>query len=80
MRNNYSIYLTEKRIEYGLTMKKLSEKTGVSIRKIENIEKENAKGYSMHDLTRYLKGLNIPLSKIMPEDGVLIECKRGEEQ
>jgi len=66
IREGYGNFLTGKRIEQGLTMKKLAELSGVSERKILNIEKENMKGYSLHDLRRYLKGLNIPLSEIMP--------------
>jgi len=78
IRNNYGEYLLGKRIEQGMTMKNLAEKTGVSITTIGNIEREDVKRFSLHDLSRYLKGLDIPLSEIMPEDGILFECKRGE--
>ncbi len=72
MREGYGNFLTGKRIEQGLTMKKLAELSGVSERNILNIEKENMKGYSLHDLRRYLKALNIPLSEIMPEEVTVI--------
>lgn len=77
LRKDYGLYITERRVEQGLTMRQLSEKTGVPAINISNIELEKIKGFSLHDLTRYLNELNIPLSEIIP-DGVLFECKRGE--
>jgi len=78
IRKNYGYYLTGKRIEQGLTVKNIAEKSGVSSIKIDNIERENAEGFSLYDLNKYLEALNIPLSEIMPEDGILFECKKGE--
>ena len=72
----YGLFLTGKRIEQGFTIKRLSEKTGVPIRNIENIERGDGKGWSLDNLTKYLKGLKIPLSEISPEDGIIFECKR----
>ena len=63
LREDYGLFLTGKRIEHGLTTKRLSEMTGVSIRKIENIEKEN-KGWSLYDLDRLRKTLNFSLSEV----------------
>jgi len=40
IRKDYGNYLTGKRIERGLTVKKLAEKTGVPERNIDNIERE----------------------------------------
>jgi len=78
MRKDYGNYLTGKRIEQGLTVKKLAEITGIPARNIDSIERENMKEFSLYHLKKYLEGLNIPLSDIMPEDGTLFECKRGE--
>ena len=77
IKDGYGLFLTGKRIEQGLTIKKLSEMTGVPIRNIENIERGDGKGWSLDNLTKYLKGLNIPLSDVLPEDGVIFECKRS---
>jgi len=70
LREGYGNLLTGKRIEQGLTIKKLAKASGVSEQNILNIEKENIKGYSFCDLRLYLKELDIPLSEIMLGDRV----------
>ena len=64
MRPGYGNFLTGKRIEKGLTVKQLSEKAGIPERNISNIEFEK-KGWSWHDLDRYRKCLDIPLSEVV---------------
>ena len=80
LRPNYGTYLTEKRVEKGLTMRELSKKTGVPAMNISSIELEKTKGFSLHDLRCYLKGFDIPLSEVMPEDGTLFECRRPKTE
>jgi transcriptional regulator with XRE-family HTH domain len=77
LRKNYGTYITEKRVEKGLTMRKISEKIGVSAITLSNIELEKGK-YSLHNLTKYLKELDIPLSEVIQGDGAIIECQRGD--
>ena len=67
-RPGYGEFLTGKRIENGLTMKKLAEMAGVSERSILNIEKENMKGYSHHDLRCCLRALGLHYSDIEVEE------------
>ena len=64
IREGYGEYLTGKRIEKGLTIKKLSEMSGVPERNIQNIETEKVEGYSLHHLRQHLKALDIPMSEI----------------
>jgi len=76
VKENYGNILTEKRIELGLTVKKISQITGIPERKILKIELEKAAEFSLHDLTKYAEGLNIPLNEILQRNGVLFECKK----
>jgi len=64
LRPGYGETLTRKRIEKGLTKKKLSEISGVPGRNLSNIEKGNGMGFSFHDLRRYLACLDIPPSEV----------------
>lgn len=64
-RDKYGEYITGKRIEKGLTLKQLSAMSGVPERNLAAIETEKAKNYSLHDLSRYLKALEIPLSEVI---------------
>jgi transcriptional regulator with XRE-family HTH domain len=68
LRPGYGEYLTGKRIERGLTMRKLAETAGIPAIKISNIELEK-KGYSLHDLRCCLKVLDIPMDEIMTVEG-----------
>jgi len=63
--DGYGLFLTGKRVEKGLTIKELSQKTGVPAMNISSIEIEKMKEFSLHDLTRYLEGLDIPLSEVV---------------
>ena len=64
-REKYGEYITGKRIEKGLALKQLSAMSGVSERNLAAIETEKANNYSFHDLNRYLKALEIPLSEVI---------------
>jgi cytoskeletal protein RodZ len=63
-RPGYGIYITGKRIEKGLTVRKLSEETGIPAIKLSNIEMEKADGFSLHEFRQYLKALDIPSSEV----------------
>jgi len=64
LRPGYGETLTGKRIEKGITIRKLSETSGVTERNLLNIEKGNVRGFSLHDLRCYLKYLDIPSSEV----------------
>lgn len=61
----YGEYITGKRIEQGLTLKQLSEKSKVPERNLLAIETEKTKSYSLHHLRECLKALNLRLSEII---------------
>ena len=65
IRENYGKFLTDKRIEQELTLKQLSEKSGVSVERLTHIEKENKKRFSIHDFMRHLKALDVALSEVI---------------
>jgi cytoskeletal protein RodZ len=63
----YGSFLTEKRIEKGLTIRQISEGTGVPVRNIEAIETENIRRFSLHQITLYIRFLGVPLSEVIYE-------------
>jgi cytoskeletal protein RodZ len=64
LRNGYGIYIAGKRVEKGLTIRKLSEQTGIPAIKLSSIENEKTTGFSLHDFRQYLKALDIPSSEV----------------
>jgi len=64
----YGEFLTGKRIEKGLTVKQLSEKTGIPERNLLAIETEKLKNFSIHHLTTYCMTLGIKLGEVIYEE------------
>jgi len=67
LREGYGNYLTGKRIEKGLTLKKLAEITGIPERNLFGIETERVERYSLRDLRYYLKAIELPMDEICEE-------------
>jgi len=61
----YGEYLTGKRIEKGLTLKQLSQKTDIPERNLYAIETENVKCFSLHHVTQYCKALDVKLGEVI---------------
>ncbi|MDR1837577.1 MAG: helix-turn-helix domain-containing protein [Treponema sp.] len=63
-REKYGEYLTGKRKEKGLTLKQLSEKTGIPERNLLAVETENVKNFSHNTVHEFCKALGVHLGEI----------------
>jgi len=67
LREKYGEYLTGKRIEAGLTLKQLSEKTDIPERKLLAVETEKVQNFSIHDIRMFCKALNVHLDEVFDD-------------
>jgi DNA-binding Xre family transcriptional regulator len=65
--NYYGEFLMGKRIEKGLTFKKLAELSGVAERNLHALETEDGKHFSLHDIRRCCKALEVSMNEVFDD-------------